>query len=81
RVSSSKRPLYMSPSSLNCLSHPGNIAGTIYSSFPFPSVAAPLSRAADLHGLAINSASAPLIRRGSPHRATTVAAMHSSQAR
>uniref|UniRef100_A0A8C5WQ55 Tubulin tyrosine ligase like 13 n=1 Tax=Laticauda laticaudata TaxID=8630 RepID=A0A8C5WQ55_LATLA len=41
----------------------------------------PLSRAADLHGLAINSASAPLIRRGSPHRATTVAAMHSSQAR
>ncbi|XP_034291441.1 tubulin polyglutamylase TTLL13 isoform X5 [Pantherophis guttatus] len=40
----------------------------------------PLNRA-DLHGLAINSASAPLIRRGSPHRATTVAAMHSSQAR
>ncbi|XP_058011806.1 tubulin polyglutamylase TTLL13 isoform X5 [Ahaetulla prasina] len=79
RVSSSKRPLYMSPGSLNCLSHPGNVAGTIYSSFPFPSVAAPLNRA-DLHGLAINSASAPLIRRGSPHRATTVAAMHSSQA-
>ncbi|XP_032088435.1 tubulin polyglutamylase TTLL13-like isoform X3 [Thamnophis elegans] len=79
RVASSKRPLYLSPSSLNCLSHPRNVAGTIYSSFPFPSVAAPLNHAA-LQGLAINSASAPLIRRGSPHRATTVAAMHSSQA-
>ncbi|XP_013924721.1 PREDICTED: tubulin polyglutamylase TTLL13-like isoform X6 [Thamnophis sirtalis] len=79
RVASSKRPMYLSPSSLNCLSHPRNVAGTIYSSFPFPSVAAPLNHAA-LQGLAINSASAPLIRRGSPHRATTVAAMHSSQA-
>lgn len=80
RFPSSKRPLNMSPGSLNCLSHHGNVAGTIYSSFPFPSVAAPLNRA-DLHGLAINSASAPLIRRRSPHRSTTVAALHPSQAR
>ncbi|KAM3828497.1 tubulin polyglutamylase TTLL13 isoform 2-T2 [Vipera latastei] len=79
RFSSSKRPLSMSPGSLNCLSQHGNVAGTIYSSFPFPSVAAPLNRA-DLHRLAINSASAPLVRRGSPHRSTTVAAMHPSQA-
>lgn len=80
RFSSSKRPLSMSPGSLNCLSQHGNVAGTIYSSFPFPSVAAPLNHA-DLHRLAINSASAPLVRRGSPHRSTTVAAMHPSQAR
>ncbi|XP_070619628.1 tubulin polyglutamylase TTLL13 isoform X4 [Erythrolamprus reginae] len=80
RVSSGRRPLYMGHGSLNCLSQPGNVAGPLYGSFPFPSVATPLHRAG-LHGLAINSASAPLIRRGSPHRASSVAALHSSQAR
>ncbi|XP_063170218.1 tubulin polyglutamylase TTLL13 isoform X1 [Candoia aspera] len=76
--SSGKRPLYMGSGSLNCLSHGGKAPGTVYSSFPFPS--APLNRT-DVHGLAINSASAPLIRRGSPHRSTNVAALHLNQPR
>ncbi|CAI5792535.1 tubulin polyglutamylase TTLL13-like isoform X1 [Podarcis lilfordi] len=76
----SKRPLYMSSGSLNCLSHGGKATSHMYSSFPFPSAAAPLNRT-DLHGLAINSASAPLIRRTSPHRSSNMATLHLNQPR
>ncbi|XP_061451873.1 tubulin polyglutamylase TTLL13 isoform X2 [Rhineura floridana] len=76
----SKRPLYMGSGSLSCLPHAGRAPGHLYSSFPFPSVAAPLSRT-DVHGLAINSASAPLIRRTSPHRSSNVATLHLNQPR
>ncbi|XP_060138468.1 tubulin polyglutamylase TTLL13 isoform X2 [Zootoca vivipara] len=76
----SKRPLYMSSGSLSYLSHGGKATSHMYSSFPFPSAAAPLNRA-DLHGLAINSASAPLIRRTSPHRSSNMATLHLNQSR
>ncbi|XP_062998448.1 tubulin polyglutamylase TTLL13 [Elgaria multicarinata webbii] len=76
----SKRPLYLSSGSLSCLSHNGKAPSHMYSSFPFPSVAAPLNRS-DVHGLAINSASAPLVRRTSPHRSNNVATLHLNQPR
>ncbi|XP_066492312.1 tubulin polyglutamylase TTLL13 isoform X2 [Tiliqua scincoides] len=75
----SKRPLYMSSGSLSCLAHTGKAPGHLYTNLPFPSVAAPLNRT-DIHGLAINSASAPLIRRTSPHR-SNAATLHLHQSR
>lgn len=75
----SKRPLYMSSGSLSCLAQAGKVPGHLYTNIPFPSVAAPLNRT-DIHGLAINSASAPLIRRTSPHR-STVATLQLHQSR
>ncbi|XP_033022786.1 tubulin polyglutamylase TTLL13-like isoform X1 [Lacerta agilis] len=78
--SANKQPLYMRSGSLGCLSHGGKATSHMYSSFPFPSAAAPLNRT-DLHGLAINSASAPLIRRTSPHRSSNMATLHLNQPR
>ncbi|XP_062819580.1 tubulin polyglutamylase TTLL13 isoform X3 [Anolis carolinensis] len=75
-----KRPLYLGSGSLNCLSHGGGKAlnGSV-GSFSFPSsMPAPLKphnhHPELLRGLTINSASAPLLRRSSPHRSSTVAA-------
>ncbi|XP_060611431.2 tubulin polyglutamylase TTLL13 isoform X1 [Anolis sagrei] len=72
-----KRPLYMGSGSLNCLSHGGG--KPLNGSFPFPSsIPAPIKHHNHhpelLRGLTINSASAPLLRRSSPHRSNTVAA-------
>nr|XP_020671249.1 tubulin polyglutamylase TTLL13-like isoform X2 [Pogona vitticeps] len=76
----SRRPLYMSTGSLSCLSHTGKASSHMYNSFPFPAAPAPLNRM-DMHGLAINSASAPLIRRTSPHRSSNMTALHFNQPR
>ncbi|XP_044300765.1 tubulin polyglutamylase TTLL13-like [Varanus komodoensis] len=76
----SKKPLYMNSGSLSCLSRHGKAPSHVCSSCPFPSMAAPMHHA-DMHGLAISSASAPLIRRTSAHRSRTVATLPLSQPR
>uniref|UniRef100_A0ACB8G6Z1 Uncharacterized protein n=1 Tax=Sphaerodactylus townsendi TaxID=933632 RepID=A0ACB8G6Z1_9SAUR len=64
-----RRPLYLGAGSLSCLSQaagkPSPRAGHLSNAFPFQAGAAPSSRT-EARSLAINSASAPLIRRASP---------------
>lgn len=70
----SRRPLYLSAGSLSCLSHLSKApAGHLYSPFPFPSASAAPFHRTDAHALAINSASAPLLRRASPQRSSAAA--------
>ncbi|XP_042329065.1 LOW QUALITY PROTEIN: tubulin polyglutamylase TTLL13-like [Sceloporus undulatus] len=75
-----RRPLYMSSGSLSCLSRVRKASSSMCGSFPFPSAPGPLTRS-EVHGLAINSASAPLIRRVSPHRSSNMATLHLHQPR
>lgn len=70
----------MSTGSLGCLTHAKRASSHMYSSFPFPAAAAPLN-STDVPGLAINSSSAPLIRRTAPHRSSNMTALHFNQPR
>nr|XP_056721742.1 tubulin polyglutamylase TTLL13 [Euleptes europaea] len=76
----SRRPLYLGAGSLGCLSQAGPVPSHLYGSFPLGAAPGPFHRT-DARGLAINSASAPLIRRASPHRPAHAAALHLSQPR